>query len=99
MEEPMRFDRLWKQLKTNLSDPDMRAKVLALAGGKAIGLILVLMAMRIYLAPALSAQAPAALRPPEINAINTADSICTSTACSPTPNTSFTGTTRRPTRS
>jgi Amt family ammonium transporter len=59
------------------SDPLMRAKVLALIGGKTIGLILVLTAMRIYLAPGLFAQEPAAAAaapviPPEINAINTA---------------------------
>ena len=55
----MRVQTLWKRVRTNLSDPDMRAKVLALVGGKAIGLMLVLTAMRIYLAPALFAQAPA----------------------------------------
>jgi Amt family ammonium transporter len=49
----------------------MRANVLALVGGKAIGLILLLTAMRVFLAPAVSAQTPAA-RSPEINAINTA---------------------------
>jgi hypothetical protein len=64
---------LWKRVTTNLSDPDMRAKVLALAGGKAIGLILLLTAMKIYLAPALFAQTPAPAGPsPEVNAINTA---------------------------
>jgi Amt family ammonium transporter len=64
---------LWKRLKTNLRDPQMRANVLALAGGKAIGLILLLTAMRVFLAPAVSAQAPAAAGPsPEVNAINTA---------------------------
>src|ERR1700676_3838274 len=56
----------------NFRDPDMRAKVLALAGGKAIGLTLLLTAMRIFVAPALAAQTPAALPAPEINAINTA---------------------------
>src|SRR6185295_1274557 len=69
----MRVQTLWKRVTTNLSDPDMRAKVLALAGGKAIGLILLLTAMKIYLAPAVFAQAPAASGPsPEVNAINTA---------------------------
>jgi hypothetical protein len=63
---------LWKRVRTNLSDPDMRAKVLALAGGKAIGLILLLTAMKIYLAPAVFAQAPASGPSPEVNAINTA---------------------------
>ena len=38
---------LWKRLKTNLSDPHTRANVLALAGGKAIGLTLLLTAMGI----------------------------------------------------
>ena len=69
----MRVQTLWKRVTTNLSDPDMRAKVLALAGGKAIGLILLLTAMKIYLAPALFAQTPAPAGPsPEVNAINTA---------------------------
>jgi Amt family ammonium transporter len=49
----------------------MRANVLALAGGKAIGLILLLTAMRVFLAPAASAQTAAAAPSPEINAINT----------------------------
>src|SRR5215470_8058370 len=72
MESPHMFN-LWKRIKTTLSDPDMRAKVLALAGGKAIGLILLLTAMKIYLAPALFAQTPAPAGPsPEVNAINTA---------------------------
>jgi Amt family ammonium transporter len=70
----MPINALRKRLTTALSDPAMRAKVLALAGGKAIGLILLLTAMRIYLAPALSAQAPAAPAgpSPEVSAINTA---------------------------
>jgi Amt family ammonium transporter len=68
----MRPNKIYRQFMTNMSDPDMRAKVLALAGGKAIGLTLLLTAMRIFLAPVVSAQAPAALPPPEINAINTA---------------------------
>src|SRR6202521_2496833 len=68
----MRFDTLRKRFLHNFIDPDMRVKVLALAGGKAIGLTLILTAMRIFLAPALFAQAPAALPTPEINAINTA---------------------------
>jgi Amt family ammonium transporter len=62
---------LWRRLKTNPA-PQMRANVLALAGGKAIGLIPLLTAMRIFLAPAVSAQAPAAGPSPEVNAINTA---------------------------
>src|SRR5215831_1932531 len=69
----MRLTTLWQRITTNLRDPDMRARVLALVGGKAIGLILLLTAMKIYLAPALFAQAPAAGSPsPEVNAINTA---------------------------
>jgi ammonium transporter, Amt family len=75
MERPMYINAIWKRLKTNLRDPEIRARALALAGGKAIGLILLLTAMRIYLAPALFAQAPAAAPAgpsPEVNAINTA---------------------------
>src|SRR5215831_6539111 len=68
----MRLTTLWQRITTNLKDPDMRARVLALVGGKAIGLILLLTAMKIYLAPALFAQAPAPGGPsPEVNAINT----------------------------
>ena len=33
----MRVHTLWNRIKTNLSDPDMRAKVLALAGGRPSG--------------------------------------------------------------
>src|SRR5262245_46188066 len=72
MERQFMCSVLWKRLKTNLSDPDMRAKVLALAGGKAIGLTLLLTAMYIYLGGGVHAQAPAAWPTPEINAINTA---------------------------
>src|ERR1700704_6679128 len=68
----MRVNTLWKRITTNLSDPDMRAKVLALAGGKAIGLILLLTAIRVFVAPAVFAQAPAAGPSPEVNAINPA---------------------------
>ena len=60
------------RLKTNLADPEIRWKALTLLGGKAIGLILVLTAMSIYLGPAVHAQAPATPQPtPEINALNT----------------------------
>src|SRR6202163_4782821 len=75
MERPgMRFNTLRKRFVHNFSDPDLRAKVIALAGGKAIGLTILLTVMRMYIAPAVFAQAaPAsALPPPEINAINTA---------------------------
>jgi Amt family ammonium transporter len=54
---------------TSLADPVMRAKVLALVGGKMIGLILVLTAMRVFIAPAVYADAGQPT--PEINAINT----------------------------
>jgi len=54
-----------------MRDPEMRIKVLALAGGKAIGLTLVLTAMSIYLPGALHAQAAPAGPSPEINALNT----------------------------
>src|SRR5580704_1464539 len=57
------------RLSAGLHDPVMRASVLALLGGKAIGLTLLLTAMRFYLAPALHAQTGAP--PTEINAINT----------------------------
>ena len=65
---------VWNRLRACLHDPEMRIRVLALIGGKAIGLALVLTAMRIYVAPVLFAQAPAtpAGPSPEINAINTA---------------------------
>ena len=45
----MSITYFYRRIRTNFSDPDMRAKVLALVGGKAIGLILLLTAMRIYL--------------------------------------------------
>src|SRR5262245_32424685 len=63
---------LFKRLAARLDDPGMRANVLALVGGKAIGLILLLTAMRIFVAPAVLAQTPAPGPSPEINAINTA---------------------------
>jgi Amt family ammonium transporter len=57
-------------LKASLADPGMRAKVLALVGGKMIGLILVLTAMRIFIAPVVhAADAPGPT--PEMNALNT----------------------------
>jgi ammonium transporter, Amt family len=69
----MTLRKLGIRLKSTLSDPVMRVKVLALIGGKTIGLVLVLAAMKIYLAPALFAQTPAPAGPsPEVNAINTA---------------------------
>ena len=60
---------LRKRIRMSLSDPDMRAKALALMGGKVIGLILVLSTMRVFLAPVVSADT--AQLSPEINAINT----------------------------
>ena len=60
---------LQQRLRISLSDPDVRAKALALMGGKVIGLILLLSAMRVFLAPVLSADT--AQPSPEINAINT----------------------------
>src|ERR1700730_14302214 len=68
----MRVSKIYRQFMTNFSNPDLRAKVMALMGGTLIGLVLVLTAMRIFLVPHLSAQAPPALPAPEINAINTA---------------------------
>jgi Amt family ammonium transporter len=69
----MRFNTLGKRFVNNFSDPDMRARVLALAGGKAIGLTLLVTAMRIFVAPAVFAQAGTPAPPSaEVNAINTA---------------------------
>src|SRR6478735_3496788 len=65
----MRPGTLRTRLTTSLADPAMRAKVLALVGGKMIGLILVLTAMRVFIAPVVLAQAGAPS--PEINALNT----------------------------
>jgi ammonium transporter, Amt family len=69
-ERAMTLGKLQKRIATSLADPAMRAKVLALMGGKLIGLALVLTAMRVFLAPALYAQTGGPT--PEINAINTA---------------------------
>ena len=52
-------------------DPTLRVKVLALVGGKAIGLALVLSAMYVVMGSALHAQAAPAGPSPEVNAINT----------------------------
>ena len=57
------------RLTNSLADPAMRAKVLALVGGKMIGLILLLTAMRVFIAPAVHADAGQPT--PEINALNT----------------------------
>ena len=61
----------FRRIVAGFRDPVLCANVLALAGGKIIGLTLVLTAMAIYLPPALHAQAPASGPSPEINAINT----------------------------
>jgi Amt family ammonium transporter len=59
---------LRERFLSNFRDPIMRGNVLALAGGKLIGLILLLTAMRVYLPTTLhAADGPT----PEINAINT----------------------------
>jgi Amt family ammonium transporter len=55
--------------RTCFGDPLWRANALALFGGKMIGLILVLMAMGAFVAPAVFAQS--GQPSPEINAINT----------------------------
>src|SRR6478736_750069 len=65
----MGLSRLSNRLVSAFRDPEMRARVLAMAGGKAIGLILLLTAMRIYLPQVLHAADDAPT--PEINAINT----------------------------
>jgi Amt family ammonium transporter len=57
------------RLATSFRDPHMRAKVLALVGGKLIGLTLLLTVMSIYLPPVLHAQAGAPSA--EVNALNT----------------------------
>ena len=67
----MRLRTLLERLKTGLKDPHMRANMLALAGGKAIGLTLLLTAMYIAIPPALHAQAAPAGPSPEVNALNT----------------------------
>jgi ammonium transporter, Amt family len=65
----MRPGTLRTRLTASLADPAMRAKVLALVGGKMIGLILVLTAMRVFIAPVVHADAGQPT--PEINALNT----------------------------
>jgi Amt family ammonium transporter len=65
----MRPGTLRTRLTTSLADPRMRGNVLALAGGKMIGLILVLTAMSVFIAPAVHADARQPT--PEINALNT----------------------------
>ena len=63
---------LYDRLTANFRDPHLRAHVMALVGGKIIGLTLLLTAMSIWLPPALHAQAGAPAAPsPELNALNT----------------------------
>ena len=66
--DKMRLRTLLERLKTGMKDPHMRANMLALAGGKAIGLTLLLTAMYIWTAhaqtPAAAAAAPAAAPAP-----------------------------------
>ena len=65
----MGTSRLYGRVVSAFTDPDMRANVLALAGGKAIGLVLLLTAMRAFLPSVLHAADGDPT--PEINAINT----------------------------
>ena len=66
---PAAHGSLPERLIATVRNPALRARVLALVGGKMIGLVLVLAAMRIYLGEPVHAQAGAPS--PEINAINT----------------------------
>ena len=66
---PMGIRGLSRRVVTALRDPEMRANVLALAGGKMIGLILLLTAMRVFLPQALHAADDGPT--PTMNAINT----------------------------
>src|SRR5438477_209726 len=66
----MRFHDLYERLKANLADPAVRIRVLALMGGKMIGLALVLAAMWLFVGPVVYAQGGQPT--PEINALNTA---------------------------
>src|SRR5437870_3845161 len=68
----MRLMKLRDRVLNNFRDPQMRANVLALAGGKVIGLALVLSAIYAWIGSPLQAQAAAAGPTPEMNAINTA---------------------------
>ena len=63
--------RVWTRLATSLRDPEMRVKVLALAGGKAIGLALLLTAMRMFLPGAVHAEGAAPVPAADINVVNT----------------------------
>ncbi|MBS1818429.1 MAG: ammonium transporter [Acidobacteria bacterium] len=65
----MGITRLFRRIVAALEDPNIRANALALAGGKAIGLILLLSAMRMFLPEPL--HAADAGPSPEVNALNT----------------------------
>ena len=67
----MRLSTVCTRIKTSLRDPEMRVKVLALAGGKAIGLALVLSVMWVWLGSPAQAQTTPQGPSPEINALNT----------------------------
>jgi len=64
----MSVNAIYVRLRQNLGDPLWRGQAMALLGGKAIGLILLLSVMRVFVAPAVyAADGPT----PEINALNT----------------------------
>jgi Amt family ammonium transporter len=65
----MEWKSIGRRLERGWRDPHLRARVLALAGGKAIGLVLLLTAMSVYLPGVVHADAGAPS--PEINALNT----------------------------
>src|SRR4051812_2599034 len=65
----MRFRDFYARLSATFRDPAMRVKVLALMGGKAIGLTLIAGAMYLWLGSPLHADG--GLPTPEINAVNT----------------------------
>jgi Amt family ammonium transporter len=68
----MRIKAAYQEFTRNFADPSFRLRVLALIGGKFIGLALVMVTMYMWLAPSLHAQAAAAAGPsPEVNALNT----------------------------
>jgi Amt family ammonium transporter len=66
----MHIAAAYRKLTLGLKDPAMRTRVLALMGGKFIGLALVLAAMRVFVAPAVLADTGQPT--PAINALNTA---------------------------
>lgn len=63
------YKNLRARVVESFRDPHMRANVLALVGGKLIGLALLLSVMAVFLPPVLHAQAGAPS--PEVNALNT----------------------------